>query len=173
MLFRSRKHRGVRLVVLGNYDIGNKYQDAVKAAASGEVLFLGAIYEKQAVQALRYFARFYVHGHQVGGTNPSLVESLGTGSAILAQDNRFNRAVSGKGGLYFSNEDECAAHIDYLLNNSALVDRLKTASILQHRDKFTWDKVLNEYENLLEQWIDVQVQVVDASIGMVGKAREA
>jgi glycosyltransferase involved in cell wall biosynthesis len=167
----SRKHRGVRLVILGNYDIGNKYQDAVKAAASGEVLFLGAIYEKPVVQALRYFARFYVHGHQVGGTNPSLVESLGTGNAILAQDNRFNRLVSGEGGLYFSNEDECAAHIDYLLKNSALVDRLKIASALQHRDKYTWDKVLREYESLLEKWVDVPL--VDASVGLLGKAREA
>lgn len=165
----SRKHRGIRLIVLGNYDSGNVYQDAVKAAASSEVLFLGAIYEKEIVQALRYFARFYVHGHQAGGTNPSLVESLGAGNAILAQDNRFNRAVSGDGGLYFSNEDDCANNIDYLLNNSALVDRLKTASILQHRDKFTWDKILHAYETLLDKWIDVQV--VDAGVGIADKAR--
>ena len=151
----SRERRGVRLVVLGKYDSGHAYHEAVKAAASDEVLFLGAIYEKAAVQALRFFARFYVHGHQVGGTNPSLVESLGTGNAILAHNNRFNRGVSGDGGLYFSSEDECAENIGRLLKDPALVERLKTASRLRHRDQFTWNKVLQEYETLLEKWIAV------------------
>ena len=153
----SREHRGTRLVVLGNYQSGHAYHDAVKAAASGEVLFLGAIYDNAVVQALRFFARFYLHGHQVGGTNPSLVESMGTGNAVLAHDNRFNRGVSGEGGLYFSSEVECAEKIGLLLNDGALVDRLKAASRSRHRDRFTWDKVLKEYETVLEQWIDVPV----------------
>jgi hypothetical protein len=80
----SRKPRGCKLVVLGKYEAGHAYQRAVQAAASAEVFFPGAIYEKPVVQALRFHARFYVHGHQVGGTNPSLVESLGTGNAVLA-----------------------------------------------------------------------------------------
>ena len=151
----SRARRGVRLVVLGKYESGHAYQDAVKAAASEEVLFLGAIYEKEVVQALRFFARFYVHGHQVGGTNPSLVESLGAGNAILAHDNRYNRGVSAEGGMYFSNEDECAAMIGLLLDDEALLNRLKAASRQRHRDLFTWNKVLEDYETLLGQWIDV------------------
>ena len=150
----SREPRGIRLVVLGGYQNGHAYQDAVKAAASGEVLFLGAIYANALVQALRFFARFYVHGHQVGGTNPSLVESMGVGNAVLAHDNRFNRGVSGEGGLYFSSESQCAEQIGLLVKDGALVDNLKAASRLRHRDRYTWDKVLKEYETLLEQWID-------------------
>lgn len=150
----SREHRGIRLVVLGNYQSGHAYHDAVKAAASDEVLFLGAIYDNAMVQALRFFARFYLHGHQVGGTNPSLVESMGSGNAVLAHDNRFNRGVCGEGGLYFSSEDECAEKIGLLLGDGALVDHLKAASRARHRDRFTWDKVLQEYETLLEHWID-------------------
>ncbi len=45
-------------------------------AAGDEVIFPGAIYEAEVVQALRYFSRFYIHGHRVGGTNPSLGRSI-------------------------------------------------------------------------------------------------
>jgi hypothetical protein len=63
----SRKPRGCKLVVLGKYEASHAYQRAVQAAASAEVIFPGAIYEKPVVQALRFHARFYVHGHQVEG----------------------------------------------------------------------------------------------------------
>ena len=167
----SQQHRGTPLVVLGKYEDGQAYQDSVIAAASSEVLFLGAIYDKPVVEALRFFARFYIHGHQVGGTNPSLVESLGSGNAILAHDNRFNRGVSGEGGLYFSGEDECAEMIGLLLNDGVLVDRLQAASRLRHQDRFTWDKVLKAYETLLEEWIDVPE--ARASIQSAARLRES
>ena len=147
----SHQHRGVHLVVLGRYEAGHAYQQAVMAAASAEVLFVGAIYDKAVVQALRFFARFYVHGHQVGGTNPSLVESLGAGNAILAHDNPYNRWVAGEGGLYFSGHDDCAAKIDCLLKDGPLVERLKAASRLRHQAQFTWDQVLEAYECLLRK----------------------
>jgi len=148
----SRQPRGARLVVLGRCDSGHAYQQAVIAAASDEVLFAGAIYDKATVQALRFFARFYLHGHQVGGTNPSLVEALGAGNAILAHDNPFNRWVSGDGALYFCGEDDCAAKISGLLADTALVDRLKAAGLPRHREQFTWDEILQDYERLLGAW---------------------
>ena len=57
--------------------------------------------------------------------------------------------------MYFSNEDECAAMIGLLLDDEALLNRLKAASRQRHRDLFTWNKVLEDYETLLGQWIDV------------------
>ena len=150
----SRRYRGVKLVVLGKYDFSHAYQHAARSAAGPEVVFLGAIYEKPVVQALRFFARFYVHGHQVGGTNPSLVESLGAGNAILAHDNPYNRWVAGGGGLYFSGVDDCAAKIDHLLGDAEFLARLKAASRLQHTEHFTWPQILAEYKLLLSGWAD-------------------
>ena len=145
----SQQHRGVHLVVLGKYEAGHAYQQAVRAAASAEVLFVGAIYDKTVVQALRFFARFYVHGHQVGGTNPSLVESLGAGNAVLAHDNPYNRWVAADSALYFADRDDCAAKIGRLLDDAPLVQRLKVASRLRHQAQFTWNQVLEAYERLL------------------------
>lgn len=148
----SCQRRGCKLAVLGKYEDGHAYQRAVKAAASGEVFFLGAIYDKAAVQALRFHARFYVHGHQVGGTNPSLVESLGAGNAVLAHGNPFNRWVAGDAGVYFSNVVECAAGIGQLLGDDTLLSRLREASRMRHAGQFTWESILREYEILLANW---------------------
>ncbi|MDR3390206.1 MAG: DUF1972 domain-containing protein [Sulfuriferula sp.] len=149
----SRRRRGMQLVVLGKYDPNHAYQRAVKEAASDEVSFIGAVYDKPTVAALRFHAQLYVHGHQVGGTNPSLVESLGAGNAVLAHDNPFNRWVVADGARYFSNEDECADALDMLLDNETEISRMKLASKSRFTQEFTWEKVLKEYEDLLLKWL--------------------
>lgn len=149
----SRRPRGCKLAILGRYENDHAYQRAVKEAASEEVKFLGAIYDKAAVQALRFHARFYVHGHQVGGTNPSLVESLGAGNAVLAHGNPYNRWVAGDGGIYFANQDTCVEGIERLLHKDDLLQRLRTASRARHAERFTWIGILGEYEELLTRWL--------------------
>lgn len=149
----SRKPRSCKLVVLGKYEPDHAYQRAVKEAASSEVVFPGAIYDKAVVQVLRFHARFYVHGHQVGGTNPSLVEALGAGNAVLAHDNHYNRWVAGEAGVYFGDEDGCAQQIEALLDDARQLARLQTASRARHAEEFTWEKVLGDYEKLLLGWV--------------------
>lgn len=150
----SRKKRGLKLVVLGKYNPDeSSYQKLVMQAASSEVLFPGAIYEKPIIQSLRFHARLYVHGHKVGGTNPSLVEALGAGSAVLAQDNKFNRWVAGNGAHYFSDEQECATELDALLSDDDMINGMKQASQKRFLEELTWDKVLSAYESLLLKWL--------------------
>ncbi|MEM1144705.1 MAG: DUF1972 domain-containing protein, partial [Pseudomonadota bacterium] len=76
-----------RLVILGDYDAPNAYQRRVLDSAGENVIFPGAIFDKDIVRSLRYHTCLYVHGHTVGGTNPSLVEALAAGSPVLARDN--------------------------------------------------------------------------------------
>ncbi len=145
----SRQPRGHKLVVLGNYSDGNAYHRAVKAAASGEVIFPGAIYDIDVVSALRFYARFYIHGHQVGGTNPSLVEALGAGNAVLAHDNPFNRWVADDGAEYFSGADGFSRLLEHLLDDEQQVDQMKRNSASQFNARFQWDSILEQYEALL------------------------
>jgi len=149
----SHKHRDHRLVVLGKFDlVNNRYHRQIMDTASAEVLFPGAIYESSVVQALRYFSRFYLHGHRVGGTNPSLVEALGAGCAVIAHDNPFNRWVAGEGAAYFSDE-HCITHLlDDLLDDDIRVKAMKLSSRTCFRARFTWGAVLQEYEELLTHW---------------------
>lgn len=149
----SQKKRGCRLVVLGTFSTSNHYQRKVLHVASDEVLFPGAIYDQTTVGALRFFSRLYVHGHQVGGTNPSLVESLGAGAAILAHDNKFNRWVAGHEAEFFADELACGRQFDFLLDNPGVLERLRAASRRRFTRDFTWEKVLNQYEQLLLAWL--------------------
>lgn len=145
----SAKLRGTDLVVLGNYQTTHPYHAAVMRAASSEVRFVGAIYDKTVVQALRFFSTAYVHGHQVGGTNPSLVEALGAGNPVIAHDNRFNRWVAGDGACYFSDAGSFAALLDKLLSNTSALQIQRAASIQRFEATFTWERILQQYESLL------------------------
>jgi len=149
----SRKPRGMKLVVLGRYDPGQTpYHKHVLAAAGDEVMFVGAVYDKQVVSALRFHSSLYAHGHQVGGTNPSLVEAMGAGSAVLAHGNQFNRWVAGPGARYFENEQQCADQLDAIFSSPAVIERMRQASRERHAAMFTWERVLGEYEELLVGW---------------------
>lgn len=146
----AARPNGKKLVVLGSFEPGtNEYHAALARAAADTCLFPGPIYDKDAVQALRFHAFAYVHGHTVGGTNPSLVESMGAGNAVVAHDNRFNRWVAGEGALYFSDTATLVGAFDALESDPSLVSRLAGAATERHRARFTWEIVLDEYLTLL------------------------
>lgn len=149
----SSKKRNHKLVVLGSFKPNeNSFHKAVIDAASNEVIFPGAIYDSSVVQALRCFSRFYFHGHRVGGTNPSLVEALGAGCAVIAHDNHFNRWVAGDAAEYFKDAASCAHIIDLLLDDTEKASSMKSASKQRYYECFTWEKVLEQYENVLSAW---------------------
>lgn len=146
----SSKPRGSKLAVLGHYDDANAYHRRVRAAAGAEVVFAGAIYDKAVVQTLREHCVAYVHGHQVGGTNPSLVEALAAGNAVIAHDNRFNRWVAGPGARYFAGADGFSRQLDELLPSQASLGAMRRASETRFEEAFTWPRILGDYERLLE-----------------------
>lgn len=160
----SSKPRGVTLAILGNYEEGNAFHRAVRQAASAEVRFLGAIYDKAVVQALRFHSLAYVHGHQVGGTNPSLVEALGAGNAIIAHENKFNRWVAGSGASYFAGDKDFDRVLSTLLGDRRQMQEMGRISRERFNAEFTWAKILGDYENLLLSYV-TQKQVVGSSIG--------
>lgn len=149
----SRRPRGIELAVLGRYDEDQPYHRAVKAAAGPEVRFLGAIYDKQVVQALRFHSLAYVHGHQVGGTNPSLVEALGAGNAVVAHDNRFNRWVAGPAAAYFGDAQAFDRLVGDLLGDASRTQAMCTGSQQRFAQEFRWDAVLGQYETLLARFL--------------------
>lgn len=150
----SQHSRSLKLVVLGSYSDSNSYHQKVKSAAGTDVVFLGAIYERSVVQALRFHSAAYVHGHQVGGTNPSLVEAMGAGNPVIAHDNKFNRWVAGEGAQYFDGAPSFARIIDQIEGGAAPLAAMAQASLIRFEEHFTWPKILWNYEELLSKWVD-------------------
>lgn len=146
----SARPRGLRLMVLGNFQPKrNRYHARVMAAASDEVVFAGAIFDADIVRALRLYSLCYLHGHQVGGTNPSLLEAMGAGNPVIAHDNRFNRWVAGSAALYFADQAGCRQALDTLLGDAVLRQRLSEAATRRASTAFRWDRVLQRYETTL------------------------
>jgi glycosyltransferase involved in cell wall biosynthesis len=146
----SSEIRGMPLVVLGKYARdGTSYQNRVLDVAGPEISFLGPVFDRDAVQALRYYARAYIHGHSVGGTNSSLVESLAAGNAVIAHDNPFNRWVAGEGARYFDGPGDLAEVLKSLESDSSQLLRMEEASRRRHQEAFTQDEILRAYEELL------------------------
>lgn len=139
----------VPLVVLGHYSRKHPYHRQVKEAAGDHVKFLGSIFDRDIVRALRFHAGVYIHGHRVGGTNPSLVESLAAGSAIIAHDNRFNRWVAGENQRFFKGRDDLMDLLEVLAENPGQVSLMREASRLRHQEAFTQEKAMLAYESAL------------------------
>lgn len=147
----SKEKRGIPLLVLGTYHDAVPYHKEVKDCASSEVHFLGAIYDSETVSALRLYSRFYLHGHQVGGTNPSLIEAMASRNAIIAHNNRFTRWVAGEGASYFNDIEECSNLISEFIANDELQDRRSLASMKRHAEHFTLDLIHKQYQDAIEE----------------------
>lgn len=145
----ARKPRNIKLVVLGKFMPGNAYHEKIRAFESSNILFPGAIYETETVQALRFHARAYMHGHTAGGTNPSLVEALWAGNAVIAHDNRYNRWTADGAGLFFKTIDECSQCIDAIDCASANLEEYRRQARKRAELTFNWPEVLNRYEQEL------------------------
>lgn len=142
--------RASRFVCLGKLEPErNPYHAAVMASGGDKVLFPGAVYDQHVVKALRFHALAYCHGHTVGGTNPSLIEALGAGNAVIVHDNVFNRYVVGDNALFFDGIKTCGEAFEQAENDSSWRETCRRASRERYQEYYTWAHILEQYERLL------------------------
>ena len=134
-------------LVIGNYQ--TKYGQYLKKKYSinKKILFLGAIYDKNKLDSIRCNACIYFHGHSVGGTNPSLLEAMGSNAFIVSHSNIFNRSILKDNALYFSTSDDVAdiigKEIPENIRNKFILNNNKTIS-----ENYSWSHIIDLYENL-------------------------
>jgi hypothetical protein len=110
--------------------------------------FLGAIYDAPIINALRYYAHLYYHGHSVGGTNPSLLEAMGCRARIVAHRNPFNGAILGNDAFFFSD----VAEVTSVIQSAGPKARHKAwldANVQKIRDTYNWPSVVDAYERVM------------------------
>jgi glycosyltransferase involved in cell wall biosynthesis len=149
----SSKPRLSTLVILGVLSKDNGYHQKIRSAASNAVVFVPPVYDRDLLRSLRYFARGYVHGHSVGGTNPSLVEALAAGNAVLAHDNEFNRWTAGEDQCFFRNEKEAADLFTRLDADEKLRASNATAARARFNAEFGYEEVMNGYLNVFRVFV--------------------
>jgi glycosyltransferase involved in cell wall biosynthesis len=140
----------IPLVVVGNHKSGTAYADSLLLLADDNVRFIGGVYEKEKLQALRYHSLAYFHGHSVGGTNPSLLEALGCGNLIVAHDNVFNREVTGEIGFYFKVPEDIPSLVGKIERLSIEERQSLTCKAKSRiRENYDWDEISNFYHQIL------------------------
>jgi len=148
----SAEKRKIPLVVLGKYSVDNAYHAEVISQAGEGVKFVGPVYDRAAVASLRIHATAYIHGHQVGGTNPSLVESLAAANPIIAHDNIFTRWVTGDSAMFFNDTDSLRLIFTDLDSTHAMLSPLREASRSRFQQMFCQQAILLQYETLMERF---------------------
>lgn len=138
------------LVIVGDVSGATAYQRQLKQHASERVRFIGGIYDGGQLASLRVHAACYLHGHSVGGTNPSLLEALACGNWVLAHDNPFNREVARDAADYFATPGQLARSLDLVVRES---DALRPQRAQRARgivaEHYTWDGITDAYEALM------------------------
>ena len=141
------------LVLITNVD-NNKFYESLKEktrfAEDDRIKFVGTVYNQQLLAQIRRNAYGYIHGHEVGGTNPSLLEALATTKLNLLLDVGFNREVGEDGALYFTKE---AGNLSDLIDNTDILDKDTIAHYSkcarERIDKeYKWSKITESYEEL-------------------------
>lgn len=140
------------LVVVGDVNRSTRYGRQVAARGELGVVWAGPVYDRQRLQSLRLGARAYLHGHSVGGTNPSLLEALGCGSPVVAHRNEFNEEVLGELGWYFTAPEELADHLRAFQHQDlSQRDRHGEAARARIQQRYTWAAVVQSYADLIRR----------------------
>ena len=139
------------LVIICNQE-GNPFLEELRVRTGFDqdprVKFVGTVYDQDLLKYIRKEAFAYIHGHEVGGTNPGLLEALAQTDLNLVLGVSFNQTVAKDTAQYWTKETGNLAH---LINQ---VDSLEDVSEWGQRAKanmkknFTWEKIVGEYEEL-------------------------
>lgn len=140
------------LIVVGSAPYADAYTESVHDAADHRVRFLGGVWDQDLLDQLYANAFTYLHGHSVGGTNPSLLRALGAATATTAFDVVFNREVLGDAGRYFASATDLTAILeDSERDREDTTLRAKQAG--QRAALYDWDDVADRYEALCHRLV--------------------
>ena len=141
-----------QLVIVGSANWDSPYEKGLHKIADPTVRFLGGVYAPGHYDALVANCHAFVHGNEVGGTNPGLLNAMGLGASIVAIDVDFNREVAGDTALYWRNDPD---DLRRLLGE--LEAQPERAAALGERGRarvaalYDWDDVTDRYEHLLHE----------------------
>lgn len=141
------------LVIITDYRNSKLYNSLSKTTSfqnDPRIKFLGTLYDRDLLQYLRENAYAYIHGHEVGGTNPSLLEALSATDVNLLLDVSFNRNVAADTALYW---DKNPTSLSKLINkidtrSSEANSKLGQRAIERMKTYFTWPLIVQQYEEI-------------------------
>ena len=143
-----------KMVVVGDVFYKDNYSDALKAIKDERLIFTGYVNDPKVLGSLYHHCYVYVHGHEFGGTNPTMIKAMACGCAILALDTVFNREMldNDSYGIYFDkNQDAVRQQINYADEHPNKIEKFRQNSHLGITDKYNWDYITDQYLDVFRQ----------------------
>ena len=143
---------GKKLVLVGGVPYPGDYSRAIAAQADHSVILPGFIYDKDLLNELWCNCYAYVHGNEVGGTNPALLQTMGSGCFTIAVDVPFSHDVLRDCGIYYRRDAEhLASQMRWALDNAGELAPYQARAVQRITEEYTWDKVTDGYEELFHE----------------------
>lgn len=140
-----------KLLIVSNISSSNYYDEVLektKCNKDDRIVFVDGIYDQTKLAVIRKNAYLYIHGHSVGGTNPSLLEALSLTNLNILYNVNFNKDVGGNACLYFDNKN----NLTHILNDIDKYDSKKMGKECKEiiKDNFTWEIIVDKYKKLFK-----------------------
>lgn len=145
-----------KLVIVGDVVYKDEYADRIKKNDDPRLVFTGYVNDQEELAELYHNCFAYFHGHQFGGTNPTMLKAMAYGCAVIALDTPFTREMcdNEKHALYFSKEQGSLKDLIQSIENDAnqLVNfrKISRDRIL---DNYTWEKITEQYIALFNRML--------------------
>lgn len=144
----SHSNRDFAIITTINDKFLEQLEENLHFKNDKRIKFVGTVYDQDLLKKIRENAYGYFHGHTVGGTNPSLIEALGSTDLNLLVDVGFNKEVAESSALYWSRETGSLAKlidkVDVMnIDDIAELGRKAKKCV---SEKYTWDKICRMYE---------------------------
>lgn len=139
----------LKLVMVGDAPYKTAEITKMKETKDPRIIFTGYVFG-DGYREFQSHAYYYIQATEVGGTHPALLEGMGHGNCVLANEVPEHHEVLGDAGVFFStkNNGELTEKMQYLIDHPEVVKEKEVMSVARIREKYTWDRVTEAYEAL-------------------------
>lgn len=139
----------LKLLVVGDAPYNREYIERLHATRDARIIFTGYVFGK-GYHELQSNAYLYVQATEVGGTHPALLEGMGFGNCILANDVPEHREVLGEAGMYYNSQghEVLRDRLQFLADNPGVVEGYRRAVVRRAKQVYSWQRTTEGYEKL-------------------------
>jgi len=143
-----------KLVIVGDVPYNDSYAENIRKVNDERIVFTGYVRDSELLKELYCNAYVYIHGHEFGGTNPTLLKALACGTPILALNTVFSKEilVNGEYGFFFEkNKSSLTTRIEEIDSQNGFLDCFRTKNRKRILEKYTWDIITEQYITLFNK----------------------
>lgn len=147
---KSGSKRDFAIITNINSKFLDELENKLHFKSDSRIKFTGTVYDQELLMKIRENAYGYFHGHEVGGTNPSLLEALGSTDLNLLLDVGFNKEVAEDAAVYWNKSD---GDLSELINKADTfgedeIRRYGKKAKQRIKDAYSWEYICGKYENV-------------------------